>query len=72
MLSIAAAALQSILTKQDFLDFMSRTKLFPIEYLKQLGKITCGILLFNKHTGQNGEAIRDGKLKDNLAFPRTT
>lgn len=61
MLSLAKSALESILTKQDILDFVARKKRFQKDYVDHLGKIMCGILLFNKHTGQGGEAIRDGE-----------
>lgn len=52
-------ALKSVMTKEDLVDFLGKKKNQRGEYIQSLGKIVCGIRLFNKEDNLCSDGIRN-------------
>lgn len=62
----AAAALHSIFSQTDMVEFVKETKDKKIEVMTEISKLTSGIRLFNRDCKKGGKGIEDCEYFQNL------
>ncbi|KAL5278369.1 CFAP206 family protein [Megaselia abdita] len=59
VMEASSNALRSVMTREDLIDFLGKKKNQRGEYIQSLGKIVCGIRLFNKEDHLCDDGIRN-------------
>lgn len=59
VMEASSNALKSVMTREDLIDFLGKKKNQRGEYIQSLGKIVCGIRLFNKEDNLCSDGVRN-------------
>lgn len=59
VMEASSNALKSVMTREDLIDFLGKKKNLRGEYIQSLGRIVCGIRLFNKEDNLCSDGIRN-------------